>query len=92
MAGPALDPKKVKEFETGFNGQTPGPMSLAGKIAQAYSAKISGGNAPAPSAAPTASPSPGNPHITAMHEAAESAKQKYMRENGVDENGDPIKK
>jgi hypothetical protein len=31
-----------------------------------------------------------NPHMLKMREAAEAAKQRYMMENGVDEDGNPI--
>lgn len=94
MAGPALDPVKVSQFEKGFNGQSSpkpvqDPQSLAGALAKAYAAKMNGEQGSAPQTAPSASPAPMNQHAMAMQEAAEAAKQAYMKKYGVDENGDP---
>jgi hypothetical protein len=42
--------------------------------------------------APVASPQPISDQSSALERRAESAKERYMRENNVDENGDLIKK
>jgi hypothetical protein len=95
-------PKKLKEagMDEAFAPKAD-PSSIAGMIAQAYAARVGKPKqSPAPSAiinpqgnAPSVKPTPAmNPHMIALHEAAEAAKQKYMLENGVDENGEPIQK
>lgn len=96
--GPALDPAKVSQFEKSYN-PSPDPASLAGKIAQMYSKAVA--QKPQPGRVPPiADPSllsyehaaESDPHLKGMADAAEAAKQKYMLENGVDENGDPVQK
>lgn len=64
---------------------SPSPQALAGALAQQYAARANGGPAPQPSPQT-------NPHMLAMQQAAEAARQRYMLENGVDENGNPTSK
>lgn len=83
MPGPYLDPKKAAEFEQGFNSSGVDPVSIANKIAQ----KLHGASV---GAEPEQTPEQLNAHMKAMEEAAKAAKQKYMHENNVDEDGQPL--
>lgn len=70
----------------------PDPKAIADAIAAHFSnaeAQKGQPRAPAPVAEPAAAPQ-ANPHLYQMQMVAEAAKQKYMQENGVDENGEPV--
>lgn len=87
--------KDKEDFARGAGGNPkPGAPSLAGSLAQAFAAKMNGAQAPAPSPSPEPKPTrlPANAHTMALQEAAEAAKQKYMAEHGVDEDGNPVEK
>jgi hypothetical protein len=69
------------------------PPALAGLLAQAFAADTA--KAPAP-AQEVSSPVPAvqpqmNAHMLKMKQAAEEARRRYMLDNGVDENGDPVR-
>ncbi len=90
MAGPALDPVKVQQFEKGFSGQNGNPQDLMGQITKGYQQALpqgSPGSLPSP-AEPQAAPV--NEHMMNMEQKAVEAKEKYKLEHGVDDNGDPV--
>lgn len=76
MAGPALDPKKVSEFERGFNGQDTGP----GMWDKIKAALFGGGDNPSSQAAPVDSPSPGADGAQSLDPVGDEIKRRYPQE------------
>ncbi len=79
-------PEQYTQFRKGFNGGTD-PLAIANQAAQGYQQALPAGQ---PGSVPSPEASEGlNKHMINMQQRAEEAKQKYMQENGVDENGNP---
>lgn len=99
--------KKKSQYQQNLVAESAGANQSGGNPAD-FLSKIARGFVNAGGADPKAAPQPtnigdpsllsyeqqaaSNPHVMKMQEAASAAKLKYMQENGVDENGDPIKK
>lgn len=80
-------PEEYAQFRKGFNKGTD-PLAIANQAAQGYQQAL-------PPSQPGSLPSPEasqgtNMHMLNMQQRAEEAKQKYMQENGVDENGNTV--
>ena len=77
----------LNSISQAFQGRPQAPIPGAG--AATPPAAAAAPSAPAASPTPMTSPQM-NMHMANMQQAAQDAKQKYMQENGVDENGDPV--